>query len=119
MKIIRWIFLLSVAGLAGAAEPRSPETAFVDALPAYVPQVQVDGTLRLWGHGSYKRNFMSKLLTRWTTRFHELQPGVTFENRMYGTASAIGALSLGAGDLSGGQRAMPRLSSKSRPAAST
>jgi phosphate transport system substrate-binding protein len=42
---------------------------------------------------------MGKLLDRWITRFHQLQPGVKFENRMYGTASAIGALSLGAGDI--------------------
>lgn len=92
-----------LAGLCGAATamaaPRSPETAFVDDLPVYTPQGQVGGTIRLWGHGSYRRNFMGKLLDRWITRFHQLQPGVRFENRMYGTASAIGALSLGAGDI--------------------
>lgn len=82
-----------------AAEPRAPETAFVDSLPVYEPRGQVGGVIRLWGHGSHRRNFMSRLLVRWTGRFHQLQPGVTFENRMYGTASAIGALSLGAGDI--------------------
>lgn len=88
-------------GVINAAEApaRSPETAFVDSLPVYSPQGQVSGTIRLWGHGSYRRNFMGNLLNRWITRFHELQPGVSFENRMYGTASAIGALSLGAGDI--------------------
>lgn len=88
---------LAVASIA--AEPRVPETAFVDTLPAYTPRGQVSGTLRLWGHGSYRRNFMGKLLERWTTRFHQLQPGVKFENRMYGTSAAIAALSLGAGDI--------------------
>ncbi len=82
-----------------AAESRAPETAFVDSLPVYEPQGRVSGVIRLWGHGSYRRNFMGNLLKRWITRFHELQPGVSFENRMYGTASAIGALSLGAGDI--------------------
>ncbi|MBX3749949.1 MAG: substrate-binding domain-containing protein [Opitutaceae bacterium] len=42
---------------------------------------------------------MGKLLSRWVARFQQVQPGVHFENRMYGTASAIGALSLGAGDI--------------------
>ena len=103
-RLIRLVFagvLLGVwGGAALAATPaRSPETAFVDSLPVYTPVGQVSGTIRLWGHGSYRRNFMGNLLNRWITRFHELQPGVKFENRMYGTASAIGALSLGAGDI--------------------
>lgn len=93
--------LLLAAITAGmpAAEPRAHEVALVDSLPVYAPREQVSGTLRLWGHGSYRRNFMGKLLERWTTRFHQLQPGVTFENRMYGTSNAIAALSLGAGDI--------------------
>ena len=90
--------LLASNSVLGAVE-RSPETAFVDGLPLYAPQGQVGGTIRLWGHGSYRRNFMGKLLDRWITRFHQLQPGVRFENRMYGTASAIGALSMGAGNI--------------------
>lgn len=94
------LFLATGLLSAWAAAPaRSPETAFIDELPVYAPQGQVSGTIRLWGHGSYRRNFMGNLLERWINRFHELQPGVTFENRMYGTASAIGALSLGAGDI--------------------
>lgn len=100
MKIIRALLGLSL-GLPAclSATTRAPETAYVDTLPVYVPQGQVSGTIRLWGHGSYRRNFMGNLLNRWITRFHELQPGVKFENRMYGTASAIGALSVGAGDI--------------------
>lgn len=78
---------------------RSPEVSFVDAQPIYHPLVQVTGTIRLWGHGSHRRNFMGNLLNRWIVRFHQLQPGVKFENRMYGTASAIAALSTGAGDI--------------------
>ena len=97
--LMRAALLVLAVRSAGSIPPRSPETVFVDTLPAYAAQGQVTGTLRLWGHGSYRRNFMGKLLERWTTRFHELQPGVKFENRMYGTASAIAALSLGAGDI--------------------
>jgi phosphate transport system substrate-binding protein len=100
MKLIRVLVGLGLALPACLpAATRTPETAFVDELPLYAPQGQVGGTIRLWGHGSYRRNFMGKLLDRWITRFQQLQPGVKFENRMYGTASAIGALSLGAGDL--------------------
>lgn len=85
-------------GGQAAGEPALAQAAAVSLAP-YVPQGQVSGTIRLWGHGSYRRNFMGNLLNRWITRFHELQPGVKFENRMYGTASAIGALSVGAGDI--------------------
>jgi phosphate transport system substrate-binding protein len=88
---------------APAAEPappaRSPETAFVDALPRYVPAGQVAGHISLWGHGSFKRDFMGALVARWIAEFQRTQPDVTFANRMYGTASAIGALSVGAGNL--------------------
>jgi phosphate transport system substrate-binding protein len=42
---------------------------------------------------------MGKLVTRWIAEFHRTQPDVTFENRMYGTASAIGALAVGAGNI--------------------
>ncbi len=99
IRLTGGILLLGWGICAAAAPARAPETAFVDALPVYVPQGQVSGTIRLWGHGSYRRNFMGNVLNRLITRFHELQPGVRFENRMYGTASAVGALSLGAGDI--------------------
>lgn len=99
IRLTGGVLLLGWGVINAAAPARAPETAFVDTLPVYVPQGQVSDTVRLWGHGSYRRNFMGNLLNRWITRFHELQPGVKFENRMYGTASAIGALSLGAGDI--------------------
>lgn len=73
--------------------------ATIDALPAYAPQGRVAGTVRLWGHGSHRRNFMGNLLARWVAEFARHQPGVRFENRMYGTASAIAALSVDAGEI--------------------
>jgi len=42
---------------------------------------------------------MGKLVQSWIEGFHHYQPDVRFENRMYGTASAIGALYTEAGDL--------------------
>jgi phosphate transport system substrate-binding protein len=78
-----------------------PECAFVERLPSYVPASgeSVRGTVRIWGHGSFKRDFMGRLLRRWTAEFTAHQPGVVIEDRMYGTASAIGALSVGAGEI--------------------
>jgi len=72
--------------------------AFVDALPAYAPAGQVAGPIRLWGHGSPKHDFVGRLVNAWIDGFAKYQPGVKFENRMYGTSSAIGALYTGAGE---------------------
>jgi phosphate transport system substrate-binding protein len=70
-----------------------------DSLPPYAPRSRVTGTLRLWGHGSPKHDFMGNLLRRWEADFHRYQPGVRIVDDMYGTASAVGALYTGAGDL--------------------
>lgn len=105
----RWVSAL-VAVLAAVASPLQAEStrehlgahpalAFVERLPTYQPQQRVTGHLRIWGHGSFKRDFMGKLLASWIAEFSKAQPGVTFENRMYGTASAIGALYTGSGDI--------------------
>jgi phosphate transport system substrate-binding protein len=69
------------------------------SLPPYAPRTRVTGTLRLWGHGSPKHNFMGKVLRRWEAAFRRYQPGVRIVDEMYGTASAVGALYTGAGDL--------------------
>jgi phosphate transport system substrate-binding protein len=42
---------------------------------------------------------MGKLVRSWEEGFRKFHPGVQFENRMYGTASAMGALYAGVGDL--------------------
>jgi phosphate transport system substrate-binding protein len=76
-----------------------PALAFVEELPSYRPEEAVSGKLRIWGHGSFKRDFMGQLLAAWLAEFAKHQPGVAFENRMYGTASAIGALYSGTGDI--------------------
>lgn len=94
--------LLSSAAVAQAQPASPPDPAAlraVAAMPDYVPKAQVTGVIRLWGHGSPKHDFMGSLVDRWIAEFRAKQPGVRFENRMYGTASAIGALALGDADI--------------------
>lgn len=75
------------------------DTEAVDSMPAYKPDQIVSGTLRLWGHGSPKADFIGKVVGYWENGFSKFHPDIRFEHRMYGTASAIGALYTGAGDL--------------------
>jgi len=99
-RLLRPLTLFVVALLLpGTGRAADPEVELVDTLPEYAPAGQVGGTIRLWGHGSYRWNFMGNLLSRWVREFTAQQPGVRFENRMYGTASALGALFTGAGDI--------------------
>lgn len=83
---------VSFAG-AGAASPQD--------LPAYEARESVSGTIRIWGHGSYgaHTDFVEGLTKAWEEGFRAHQPGVSFDNRLHGTASAIGALYTGQGDL--------------------
>lgn len=53
----------------------------------------------MWGHGAPKLDFMGALVKAWEAEFQSLQPGIRFEYDMYGTASAVGALYTGAGDI--------------------
>jgi phosphate transport system substrate-binding protein len=92
--------LLLQSGAVAANPVRDdPAVAFVADLPPYQPGEPVAGTIRLWGHGSFRHDFMGGLVRAWIERFHAYQPGVVFDYRMYGTASAIGALYTNAGDI--------------------
>lgn len=92
--------LALIAADAPPSQQQDPVVAAtIASLPAYAPGHQVSGTIRLWGHGSAKRNFMGALMTRWADEFVRYQPSVRFENHMYGTASAIGALALDQADI--------------------
>jgi phosphate transport system substrate-binding protein len=71
----------------------------LDHLLSYQPAQTVTGTLRLWGHGSPGTDFIGKLVKSWEDGFRRHHPGIRFDNRMYGTASAMGALYTGGGDL--------------------
>ena len=88
-----------LAALSGAAAPSDHALEVAASLPGYRPRQQVTGTIRLWGHGSPKHDFMGKLLRRWEEDFHRYQPGVRIVDDLYGSASAVGALYTGAGDL--------------------
>ena len=57
------------------------------------------GTISIWGHGSAKRDFIGDLVRSWIAEFRRHQPAVQFDYRMYGTASAVGAIYSGAGNL--------------------
>lgn len=69
--------------------------------PPYRPQAQVAGTISIWGHGSYgaHTDFVEGLTRAWQDGFRSHHPQVEFENRLHGTASAIGALYAGVGDI--------------------
>jgi phosphate transport system substrate-binding protein len=77
----------------------TPEQRALDGLPHYQPQQAVNGTIRLWGHGAPILDFMGMLVKSWEDGFAKFQPGVKFEYEMYGTASAMGALYTGKGDI--------------------
>ena len=69
--------------------------------PPYVPNRQVSGVLRIWGHGAYGKrlNFVEKLMDAWEADFRSRQPGVTFDNALKGTAAAMAGLYTGTGDI--------------------
>lgn len=90
---------VAAASTAPAATVDPVVAEYVASLPSYRPASQVEGTLRLWGHGSFKHDVMRGLVEHWTDTFSEHQPGVAIDYRMYGTASAVGALYSGAGDV--------------------
>jgi len=98
--VLAFLLALGTGGAWAAPESaRGPAEQAVESLPLYSPAKQVSGTIRLWGHGSPKHDFMGRLVDAWIAGFARYQPGVKFENHMYGTASAIGALYTGAGDI--------------------
>src|SRR5260370_22939551 len=76
-----------------------PEHRALAGLPHYKPQEAVSGTIRLWGHGAPILDFMGMLVKSWEEGFQKFQPAVRFEYDMYGTASAMGALYAGKGDI--------------------
>ena len=79
--------------------PTGVEAEVLEALPRYVPEQKVSGTIRLWGHGSFKRPFMRRLVELWAADFQRWHPDCTVEQNLYGTSSAIPALFTGVGDI--------------------
>ena len=71
----------------------------LNLLPQYKPEQNASGMIRVWGHGAAGKDFIGALVAKWEAGFKTYQPDVTFENKLMGTASAVGALYTGAGDL--------------------
>jgi phosphate transport system substrate-binding protein len=94
--MLGWCLIATVWFALTAAGARAQS---LESLPHYQPDQTVAGTIRIWGHGSPTHDFMGKLMKAWEDGFRQHQPGVHIENRMYGTASAIGALYTGAADM--------------------
>src|ERR1700730_7574959 len=90
------LFIISVMLALVVATSQAQD---LETLLHYQPQQSVKGTIRIWGDGSPKHNFMGMLMKYWEDGFRKYQPEIQIENRMYGTASAIGALYTGAADL--------------------
>ena len=79
--------------------PDGIEAEVLAALPPYRPEQRVSGSIRLWGHGSFKRPFMRRLVALWEEGFRRAHPDVTVVQYLYGTSSAIPALFTGDGDI--------------------
>lgn len=88
------LWLVALAAFANAAEPNLPA-------PYTPPATQAAGRISIWGHGALagRFDFIEALVKAWEKGFLRYHPDVKFENRLHGTASAIGALYTGAGDL--------------------
>jgi phosphate transport system substrate-binding protein len=102
MKLMshRWLILLvALLPMYASLSAQNLSSQSVDDLPQYKPEQRVSGTIRLWGHGSPQHDFVGKLARSWQEGFARYQPDVKFEYKMYGTASSIGALYAGAGDV--------------------
>ena len=89
--------LILWSGFAGMAAAQT--AGFLEGLPDYQPQHQVSGTIRIWGHGAWGKDFMETLVMRWEAEFRKYQPRVEFETDLLGTATAMGALYTGTGDI--------------------
>ena len=89
-------FILSALMLA-ISLPGVAQT--VDGLPSYRPEQKVSGSIRVWGHGNAKDDYIKSLVVAWENDFRRYQPDVHFDNTLLGTASAIGSLYEGTGDI--------------------
>jgi phosphate transport system substrate-binding protein len=58
-----------------------------------------EGPIRIWGHGALGHDYIESLVVKWETGFRKTHPEVQFDNELHGTASAIGALYTGTGEI--------------------
>jgi phosphate transport system substrate-binding protein len=76
------VLLVCVAGLPIAAQGPAGQTP-----------------IRIWGHGALGHDYIESLVIKWETGFRKTHPEVQFDNQLHGTASAIGSLYTGTGDI--------------------
>lgn len=55
--------------------------------------------IRVWGHGALGHDYIESLVLKWEAGFRKTHPDVQFDNELHGTASAIGSLYTGTGDI--------------------
>jgi phosphate transport system substrate-binding protein len=55
--------------------------------------------IRIWGHGALGHDYIESLVIKWEDGFRKLHPEIQFDNELHGTASAIGSLYTGTGDI--------------------
>src|SRR5690242_1890029 len=72
---------LSTSSPASARADTKVAQRIVREMPAYQPSEAVSGTLRLWGHGSFRHDFMRQLIDAWMKAFNAHHPAVRFEYR--------------------------------------
>ena len=55
--------------------------------------------IRIWGHGALGHDYIESLVVKWEAGFRKTHPDIQFDNELHGTASAIGSLYTGTGDI--------------------
>ena len=89
----------STVASVGQGQTDSYAARVVASFPHYQPQQQVNGVIRISGHGSAANPWMRPLLIAWEKDLRRFQPGIRLEYRMFGTSSAIPALWNGTADI--------------------
>ncbi len=80
---------LEDTGPVGAPAPAAP----------YRPRRDVDGVIRVWGHGRRDADVLGGLVAAWQAGFRARQPNAALAPALRGDATAIGGLYTGAADL--------------------
>jgi len=67
--------------------------------PVSAQNASLQPPIRIWGHGAAGHDYIESLVLKWEVGFRKTHPEVQFDNELHGTASAIGALYTGTGDI--------------------
>ena len=67
--------------------------------PPYRPARQVEGTVRLWGHGRRDADVLGGLVAEWQAGFHAAQPHAAVVATLRGDATGLGGLYTRAADV--------------------